>query len=261
MSGTKLHSRKAPVTKRCTRPALLIVAHGERGGAGDDRFVHDIARNLERSPEYSSVRVCFVSKSPNLKNVFSEISAGPVAIYPMFMSNGYFVKQAIPKSLGYGNRQSDNTVREVKILTPTGLSPQLPRLVAETAINCVNDADLSAVDCRLLLVAHGSKHDQASRDATQSVAAALETANIFAGVAVSFLEEAPFLDEQLAKIEGPAIAVGLFVGEGMHGAEDLPNAIEKSGRNAGSPSSPLARTTGLMDLICSDLSETTARLH
>lgn len=259
MSGTKLLSRKAPVTKRCVRPALIIVAHGERGGTGDDRFVHGVARALECSPEFGSVHVCFISKSPDLKSVLMQVPVGPVRIYPIFMSDGYFVRKAIPRSIDHCTRQSDRTVREVSVLPPIGLSPQLPRLVAETAVNAARQVGLTPVDCRLLLVAHGSKHDQASRDATRSVAAALAVESKFACVAVSFLEEAPFVGEQLATIEGPAIVVGLFVGEGMHGAEDLPDAIEKSGRNDIVLASALAQTAGLTDLICRDLSEMTAQ--
>lgn len=37
-----------------------------------------------------------------------------------------------------------------------------------------------------------------------------------------FLEEPPSLDEAVASIVGPAIVVGLFSGEGLHGAKDAP---------------------------------------
>jgi len=230
------------------KPALLIVAHGERGGMGDDRLVHAVADRLEGRGDYRTVKGCFISKEPTLKTTVEDLSPGPVTICPLFMSNGYFVKQAIPASI--------EETREVRVLAPIGLSPRLPQLVAGLARDAAGGSGRVARDCRLLLVAHGSKHDTASRDATRSVAACIEQSNDFAGVEMCFLEESPFLDDQLGQIEGPVIAAGLFIGEGMHGGEDLPAAIAKSGRDDIVMSRPLGQAAGLMDLIVDDLDET-----
>ncbi len=238
----------------------MIVAHGERGGAGDDRLVHTLVERLQRLGDYRTVQSCFISKEPSLKSIFSKLSAGPALICPLFMSDGYFVKQAIPRSVGLGQAFGEGRASEVRILTPVGLSPKLPRLIAEIVEHAAQASGLKISDCRVLLVAHGSKHDQASRDATRRVATALEMANAFAGISVSFLEESPFLDAQLGKIKGPAIAVGLFIGEGMHGAEDLPGALKRADRDDIVLSPPLSHWPGLMDLICDDLAEVNLNL-
>ena len=265
MSGTRLLSRKAPATEASDRPelsladtsptlpALLIVAHGERGGAGDDRLVHDVAEKMRNSERYRNVQPCFLSKEPSLKSAFAGLSPGPVTIYPLFMSDGYFVKRAIPRSLAEADAGHDPETYPVEISTPFGLSPHLPNLVTDLAMNTAHRAGRAARNCRLLLVAHGSKHDGASRSATHKLATNLAETNSFAGVEQCFLEEVPFLEDRITTIKGPAIAVGLFVGQGMHGAVDLPGAVENSGRSDILLASPLGHSPNLIEIINDDL--------
>jgi sirohydrochlorin ferrochelatase len=47
---------------------------------------------------------------------------------------------------------------------------------------------------------------------------------------VAFLEEAPRLEQTARSIEGPAIVVGMFSGDGLHGARDAPRLIAELGR-------------------------------
>ena len=80
----------------------------------------------------------------------------------------------------------------------------------------------------------------------------------FAGIELAFLEESPFLDDQIRAVEGPIVVVGLFAGEGLHGGVDLPEAVARSGRKDVVLSSPLARSPALMRLIAEDLDRMTA---
>ena len=244
MSGTRLRSRKVQATEPATRPALLIAAHGERGGTGDDRLVHELADHMRKSGGYSTVHGCFVSKEPSLRRIVDGLPAGPVAIYPLFMSDGYYVKQAIPRSIGNS--------RQAEVLTPVGLNRQLPQLVARVAAQAAKATGRISGDCHLLLVAHGSKHDKASRTATCAVAGSIEAMDEFAGVSMSFLEEKPFLDDQLANIIGPVLVAGLFIGQGMHGCEDVPRAVRECRRDDVVLLPPMSRWPGLVELICSD---------
>lgn len=250
MSGTRLRSQKAQATETTAKPALLIVAHGERGGAGDDRLVYELAEQLRNGGNYSTVHGCFVRKEPSLKSIIDGMSAGPVIIYPLFMSDGYFVKQAIPRSIDKSH--------QAKVLAPVGLNRQLPQLVAKVAVQIAKATGRVPGDCHLLLAAHGSRHDRASRTATGTVAQSIEAMDEFASVSASFLEESPFLDEQLASISGPVLVVGLFIGQGMHGSEDIPRAIRKCRRDDVVLLPPMTRWPGLVELICSELNETAA---
>jgi hypothetical protein len=49
--------------------------------------------------------------------------------------------------------------------------------------------------------------------------------NLFGAVDLSFLEEEPLFVPALKKTRRPALVLGLFAGEGMHGGDDIHNAI------------------------------------
>lgn len=252
MSGTRLRSRKAPATEAETAPALLIVSHGERGGLRQDRLSQNLVARLRDTGSYRDVEACFVSKEPTLKTIMADLSPGPAVVYPVFMSDGYFVMQAIPKML-----EGETDRRQIEVATPVGLSPGLAELVAQHGEAAAQAVGFFAQDIKLLLVAHGSKSDPASRNAAQCVASALAMEQRFAGIELAFLEESPFLDDHIKVVEGPVVVVGLFAGEGLHGGVDLPEAVERAGRNDVVLSPPLARSPALMNLICDDLSRLT----
>lgn len=261
MSGTRLRSPGEQATETGPValgplhlvPALLLVAHGERGGAGTDRLVHDLVDRIRQTGRFRSVHACFVSKSPTLTDTLIGLPAGPVLVYPLFMSDGYFVRRAIPRSIAAASSEDCAGDRRVEIAPPFGLSPSLPDLIARLALETASGFGQSPRHCHVLLVAHGSKHDSASRDATLHLAGLLDRTGTFARVDQCFLEEVPFVDDRIADLQGPAIVVGLFAGEGMHGAVDLPGAVRNSGRNDIFLAAPLARVPDLHDLIRDDL--------
>lgn len=269
MSGTRLLSPGEPATEvrpadldsRSILPALLIVAHGERGGAGTDRLVHDLVDRIRQSGQFRSVHACFISKEPTLTDTLVDLSPGPVVVYPLFMSDGYFVRRAIPGAIAAVPAENRTGDRPVAITTPFGLSPYLPGLVVQLARETATGCGHSPRDCRVLLVAHGSKHDSASRQATLRLAGSLDRTESFAGIGQCFLEEVPFVDDRIAALQGPVIVVGLFAGEGMHGAVDLPGAVRNSGRNDIFLAMPLARAPGLLEVIQEDLSRSRGDVH
>ncbi len=170
-------------------------------------------------------------------------------IYPLFMADGYFVNVAIPRQL------ANQDGRAVQVHTPLGLHPELPRLVANLALNAAHDENTDPGTHELLLAAHGSKHEPASRLASEDMAAKLRALGIFAGVSVGFLEEAPFVADQLSAISRPVIVVGLFAGQGMHGAGDVPQAVRESGRADVILAPPLVSSPGLTELAIRQIEE------
>ncbi len=257
MSGTRSPSRVAPAIKPGTRPVLLIVSHGERGGGRNDRFAHGLVARLREHAGFADVQACFLSKEPSLKKVSAALPPGPVVIYPLFMADGYFVNKAIPHQLsesGIGGAADEDAIT---VLRPLGLHPGLPELVIRLALETAEGAGVDAGAHQLLLVAHGSKHEPASREVTEDLATKLRERDRFAGVSVSFLEEPPFVSEQLAAITRPVIVVGLFAGQGMHGAVDVPEAIAGSQRDDVLLAAPLTEGNGLAELVCDQLASGT----
>jgi sirohydrochlorin ferrochelatase len=87
-----------------------------------------------------------------------------------------------------------------------------------------------AEEANVILMAHGSRRDPASRLAAQGLAERLGGGVPFRSIGVALLEEPPSLQEAVAGLAGPILVVGLFCGNGMHGAEDVQRQIAQCGR-------------------------------
>ena len=112
----------------------------------------------------------------------------------------------------------------------------------------------------LILLAHGSRRNSASREATEQVARAIERRAVFRSVGIALLEERPFLDEAMALVQGPAVVVGMFSGEGMHGASDAPRLIAELNRNDIVYAGVIGDVAGVDDLVAGSVTEAVRRL-
>lgn len=204
-------------------PAVLIVAHGERGGAFSNAILRRHESAVRDAMPMLPVAAGVLSGEPSLETAAAAVAgctAGPILIYPFFMAAGYFVNVKIPKRL-----DDAGLTRRCRVLTPLGAAPRLPALIHARAEATARLLGVAAGSCRLLLVGHGSKVARASAEATEMVAARLRELGSFATVATAFLEEAPFLDDVVGSDDRPTVVVGFFNGDGLHAAEDVPEAI------------------------------------
>jgi hypothetical protein len=86
------------------------------------------------------------------------------------------------------------------------------------------------------------------------VADAIARTCSFQCVAVSFLEEPPFLEDALAGDHPPTIVSGFFFGDGLHAGEDVPAAISVTGARA-VYAGPVGSSGGIPALISRALLE------
>jgi sirohydrochlorin ferrochelatase len=235
---------EAVAGKTRARTGLLIVAHGERGGSTENRLAYALAERMRAAGRYAEVEVGFLRARPRIEAAAARIAADELAVYPLFMSDGYYVRTAIPDRLGVLAKG-----RPVRVLPPVGVDPELPALIASLARRAAEQAGEASATTHLVLVAHGSSKSGESALAARAVAEKVASIADFLSVDVAFLEEEPFLDDALSRVPGPAVLLGLFAGDGLHAGEDLPAAVAKSGRRDIALSGPIAAEPALLDLI------------
>jgi sirohydrochlorin ferrochelatase len=224
MSGTRLHSPPEPATEAGAE-ALLIAAHGDCGGPGGNVLASELARRMRQAGRYREVAVGYLSCSPSIEEAAAHMASGTIILYPLFMSNGYYVSEAIPKRLGLSNDGVDPLGRRVIIHEPLGLHPELPQLLHSAAVDAAAGKAVSPKSATLLLVAHGSAHAPHSATAAQRIRDWMAGRGVFAAVELAFLEEEPLFVPLLRNCPRPTFVLGLFAGEGMHGGDDIHNAI------------------------------------
>jgi sirohydrochlorin ferrochelatase len=227
------------------RVALLIAAHGERSEGATNDGVRRIAQAVAARRLVAEVGVGFINGAPAIGEAFAALSSPRVIVYPLFASSGYFTRDRLVQLLDEANGES----RSVEVLPPLGLDPGLPDLVLDRAREVVRDHGFAPETSTVILLAHGSRRNSASREATGQVARAIGGRAGFRRVGIALLEERPFLDEAMAPVRGPAVVVGMFSGEGMHGARDAPRLIAALNRNDVVYAGVIGNVAGIDELV------------
>lgn len=208
-----------------TQAAAVLVAHGERGGAFSNAILKGHAQKAAGELPNVAVAAGVLSGEPGLEAALADVvqrTSGPILLYPFFMAPGYFVNVKIPKRLA-----DAGLAERCRVLPVFGLEGPLPVIIRDKATSAAEEIATPADQCRLLLVGHGSKVARASAEATEAVAACLRELGGFARVETAFLEEAPFLEDVILADTRPTVVVGFFNGDGLHAAEDVPEAVGK----------------------------------
>ena len=211
--------------------AVVLAAHGDRGGESPNAMLLAHCARLRADGTFHSVAAGILRGEPGLEDsVTAALASGAkcLAVYPMFMAEGYFTRKVLTQRLAALEIPVD-----VHVLPPLGADPLLPDLMRAEALAAAERAGVVAHGSRLLIVGHGSKIGPASAEATRVVAAAIERAGGFGHVETAFLEEPEFLEDALRR-DGvsPTVVSGFFSGDGLHAAEDVPEAIAETGSAA-----------------------------
>ncbi|MDQ8700818.1 CbiX/SirB N-terminal domain-containing protein [Hyphomicrobium sp. LHD-15] len=208
--------------------AAVLVAHGDRGGTSPNAALESQAEAVRK---LTGLRVFtgVLKGERTIEHALAEAAtsgAASIAVYPLFMADGYFVNKVRERIAAAG------LASEPKLLIPLGLDPTLSDVLVNEAIATAEQEGFDPSKSRLLVVGHGSKLGPASASATRKAAARAALARRFASVTTAFLEEDPFLDDALRVTSAPTVVAGFFFGNGMHAGEDVPEAIAETGANA-----------------------------
>ncbi len=168
-------------------------------------------------------------------------------IYPLFMSDGYYVRQALPAVL---DREPGRCLgkSQWRILRPLGLDLGLPGLISSAAKALLLNAGWQAEDSTLLLIGHGSAISDRPRQAIAKLVDRLRLSERFAAIRAAYVEESPTLDEIEACLPDKTVVIGLFTGSGQHSSVDVALRIEQGGRQWPTLAS-IGDLGGLADLI------------
>ena len=207
----------------------MIVAHGDCGGRGDNLLARELARRIRLSKRYDDVQVGFMRCDPSIEDVAARIACENIRLYPLFLSDGYYVREAIPKRLAIAGG-IDKAGRHVTIETPLGLNEKLPAVLAQAASAASASRGIDPAMVNVLLVAHGSAQSPHSADVANTIARGIAAAGHFAKVRTCFLEEPPLFGDELERATDPTLVLGLFAGGGLHAEEDVLQAVKALGR-------------------------------
>lgn len=238
MYGTRPLSRTSSAADDAA-PVLLLVAHGETGGARANAVLDGVAAAVAARLQGVTVVSGVLNGSPAVEAAVAAHGKRPILVHPFFMSDGYFVSSALPARLSAAG------IGKVRMLTPLGMLADLPALVARAA--APHDPQ------GLLVVGHGSAKGDRSRLSTEAFAAALAPLLGNVPTRCAFLEEEPFFADAAHRVEDGQVVVGFFAGDGAHARDDVPAMLAAAGKSATPVVGPVGDLDGIDRLIAADV--------
>jgi sirohydrochlorin cobaltochelatase len=220
-------------------PALVITAHGSHlnPASHDPAFAH--ADTVREAGAFSEVREAFWKEQPSFREVLRTIESDEVFVVPLFVSEGYFTEQVIPRELRLDGWDvslwdSDGTDADTATLTaedvektvhycgPVGTHQSMSDVIVQRAESVTGDPAVGD-GFGLAVVGHGTKRNENSAKATEYHAARVRETGRFDEVKALFMDEEPEVDDVTDHFTASdVVVVPLFVADGYHTQEDIP---------------------------------------
>ena len=194
----------------------IIVSHGQPSDPFPaEADLADLARNVAAHLPGWQIDSATLANPGALDRALAAVGERPL-IYPLFMTDGWFVRSALPKRLG---------ATPVRILPPLGVDPSLPKLVADFLQAELAARDWKSGETHLLVASHGSGRSSKSKLATEAFVDQLAPLLSFAGVSTGYVEEPPFFGDAAKECPGQALCLPFFAAYGGHVKEDITEAL------------------------------------
>ncbi|SNY92849.1 Sirohydrochlorin ferrochelatase [Cohaesibacter sp. ES.047] len=198
--------------------AVLIVAHGERGGRLNNARLLELADEVRSKLGDVEVSAGVLRGSPSIADAWSSLEAPNRFIYPFFMSDGYFCNRILPKKVREAIGEDDVPFT---MLPPFGVSDDLAAGIAKALSNEIEKLDRPRDKPPILIAAHGASIDKQSSTRARELAHQLDKTGLFGPISCAFLDEAPHLEDVMETVDPRTLVLPHFNGLGSHSVDDM----------------------------------------
>jgi sirohydrochlorin cobaltochelatase len=221
---------------------LAVLGHGTTLNENSAAPVLQHVAELRRRDLFREVREAFWKQEPQVKQVLAEISTKPgisrVFIVPLFISEGYFAVQVIPRELGF--EKIHTTIKagnaEITYCAPIGTHDSMTSVIVSRAAGVVKAFPFprapKSSETTLFIAGHGTPKNENSRKSIERQVELIRAQKIYADVHAIFLEETPRISEcySLSQTRNIVI-VPFFISDGLHTQEDIPELLGETKKN------------------------------
>jgi sirohydrochlorin cobaltochelatase len=222
-----------------TGQALLIVAHGSHLNPESSTPTYRHADTVRDSGAFDEVVTAFWKEEPSFREALRTIDAEEVYVVPMFVSEGYFTEQVIPRELrleewDVAEWESDGTSathatlratdvgKTIHYCGPVGTHDAMTDVIVRRAETVTGDPNVGE-GFGLAVVGHGTERNENSAKAIQYHADRIEASGRFDEVMAVFMDEEPEVDDVATLFStDDVVVVPLFIADGFHTQEDIP---------------------------------------
>jgi sirohydrochlorin cobaltochelatase len=217
---------------------LVVLGHGTELNENSAAPVRLHAAELRRRRLFREVREAFWKQEPQIKTVLAEISASRIFIAPLFISEGYFAGQVIPRELGFENANRVLNVRgsQIHFCAPVGTHDSMTRVILSRADGILKAFPFPRAprqsDTTLFIAGHGTEKNDNSRKPIERQVELIRELGSYANVHGIFLEESPRIPDCYAMTRTKnLVIVPFFISDGLHTQEDIPELLGETKKN------------------------------
>jgi sirohydrochlorin cobaltochelatase len=219
---------------------LVVLGHGTALNENSAVPVMQHAAELRRRRLFREVREAFWKQEPQIKKVLGEISAPRIFISPLFISEGYFAGQVIPRELGFegGSNRLKRGDSEIIYCAPIGTHDSMTNVILSRAAEVLKAFPFPRPpknsETTLFIAGHGTEKNENSRKPIEQQVELIRSQGIYRNVHAIFLEESPRIPEcySLAQTRH-LVVVPFFISDGLHTQEDIPVLLGETKKNIG----------------------------
>ena len=212
---------------------LIVLGHGTTLNDNSSAPVTQHAAELRRRGIFAEVREAFWKQEPQIKPVLAELKSPRVFITPLFISEGYFASEVIPRELGFNltknaaSRVMQYATRYTYYCQPVGTHDSMTGVILARAREVVMKFPFPRApkpkDITLFIAGHGTERSEQSRKAIERQVELIRAMNLYAEVRAVFMDE----DPRIAGCQATAgarhvVVVPFFISDGLHVVEDIP---------------------------------------
>jgi len=223
--------------------ALVIAAHGSHLNDGASTPTFDHADAIRATGAFEEVREAFWKEEPSFREALRTVAAEEVYVVPLFVSEGYFTEQVIPRELrlegwdvedwdsedgvsaAHATYDAADVDKTVHYTGPAGTHDAMSDVIVRRAESVTGDPDVGE-GVGLAVVGHGTNRNENSARAIEYHADRIRDSGRFDEVAALFMDEEPEVDDVTDFFESEdVVVVPLFVADGYHTQEDIPEDV------------------------------------
>ncbi|MFC7214849.1 CbiX/SirB N-terminal domain-containing protein [Saliphagus sp. GCM10025334] len=219
--------------------ALVIVAHGSHLNPDSAQPTYDHADTIRKTGAFDEVREGFWKEEPHFREVIRTVEADEVFVVPLFISEGYFTEQVIPRELRLEGWDPDlwdsdgtdatevtlevgDAEKTVHYCGPVGTHDAMTDVIVKRAETVTDDPDVGP-GFGLAVVGHGTERNENSAKAIEHHTERIREMDRFDEVRALYMDEEPEVDDVTDFFETEdVVVVPLFVADGFHTQEDIP---------------------------------------
>ena len=225
---------------------LVLIGHGSTSNARSKEPVSQHATELRRRKIFGEVREAFWKEPPVIRDVMPTVANRRIFVVPLFISEGYFTLQAIPRELGLIGSEAALTAdnlpfkqiaeqRSIFYCGPIGTHDSMTDVLLARAMEITRQfpfpREPKVKDTTLFIAGHGTEQNENSRRTIERQVELIRALGVYANVFPLFIEEEPRIADcyNLAQTKNIVI-VPFFISDGMHTMEDIPVMLGEAAR-------------------------------